>query len=237
MKKLTISVLLALAFITAKAQVKPKVYTSNKKIKINKNKPKPQGIKITNFKKISINDLNKLDIPIAQISADKLNDKPTRTWSINPMKQYEGNLFLTLLYGTWSKENWKIGSGTVSETMGLNIINSREEFSNRGGYNNSGQWRYIFPQIIKFIAAGDTEYILKIKFHGYVIPNHSIYIGRDSYISEVNLNEYKEANYLFKQADSGEVYIYISPILHKLNGNVDGFLSTTIKEITISRFD
>ncbi|WP_338357580.1 hypothetical protein [Yeosuana marina] len=197
-----------------------------------------QGLKITKMPKISLNDLNKLDIPIIKVAKEKLDTKPTMAWSINPMKHHDGNLKLMLLYGIWSQETWEIGSGEVSESLRISILNKKEDFRSRSYEYNHGQWRFIFPEILTFKALGGVEYLLRITFQGdYIRGSDAIYIGRESYISEVSLNEYKEANYLFRQENSGEINIYISPILFKLRENVDGFLTSNIREIKISRLD
>ena len=230
MKK--IMTLLIIVFCVAiNAQIKkPKVdITINKVTK----KPLVQGLKVKGLAKMTSKDFAKLKIPVANITKEKLNIKATKKWSLNPYKNSDGFLKVDMVKGVWMHDYWQIGTGWGSDNTGRSILLDQEDFRTRNGDYNRLGYGMIFPFVLKFRASADKDYILKVEFFGNVNPRQSIFIGRESIIAEVNFDQHNEINYHFTQDRSGEFYIYISPIIHRVSSNLQGFFQSHIRSVEI----
>jgi len=107
MKKLIItSVLSLLALSYIQAQInRPKVNVNTKQVN---STPAVQGLEVRNLDKMTAAEFKKLKIPVTQVTKERLNAKPTRTWSIKPMKLMDGRLRFKRLRGVASPEDWAL---------------------------------------------------------------------------------------------------------------------------------
>jgi hypothetical protein len=195
MKKIILSTILILVSAeTLTAQIKNSVLKSNT-IKVKKTKDIQEPLKITNLKKISEAELNRLKIPIVKIPDEQRDAKAIKTWKLSPLKLYNGNLRLHYFNGHWSDNKWKSSS------------------------------RYALG--LKFKVRAGSEYRLKLK----MIPERGMTFSEDDYIhiirkknliSKVEINEYKEFNYVFQENHTQEIEIWISAI-PKVRGNGDSY--------------
>ncbi len=212
MKNLVITLLLTFFIVPIlNAQVKKQVSTNIKKNRINVNTIE-KGIKI-NLKSISVNDLNKLKIPVSKISKEFLNAKPISSWKVTPLKTHDAHLKLLGFYGQWTKSSWGIGEVFSHGYYSNEINNMKESFidNHRAGPHN-GATR-LFPVVLQFRATAGARYILNYRlFNAH--PEESVFISRGSYITEVYAVG-GEITYGFIQDRSEEIYIYISPKLAK----------------------
>ncbi len=200
---------IVLTFITVNAQVKPKVSVKTSKVKTGK---AIQSLKVMSLDKLkSVEDLKRLNIPVAKVTKEKLRAKPTRTWKINPQRLNDGFLRFETMQGTFDKDRWTWGSN-----VDRHLQNSLDRL-NEGKQKND---RYdAFPFKIKFRVTGGVEYRIKIR-QLYILPesrSHYIYVAiksmsnKQQSISKIN-NENNVFNYIFKRPRSEEVIISLSGI-------------------------
>ena len=207
MKKISVTLLLTFFIVTVNnAQIK------NTKISVNSNNVKTdkliRGLKVNNLNKLKIKDFKKLNIPVALMTKEQLNAKPTRSWKIEPNKIKYASLKLDYFRGTYSNNKWTIG-GDYNDDLD-EVVESL----------NNGRVRYgrpIFAIGLKFRATGGAEYRLKFKnLNQRKSPNEYIFISREgakgTFISRVDLNDRNEFNYIFKEERSNEVTLKFSAI-------------------------
>ena len=235
MKNPIIYILIFIAFISVNAQIKkPKVPTNTNKINAVKIE---SGLKVE-LKNISLNDLNKLKIPVSTINKEILNAKPIKSWEINPLKPINAHFKLYNFYGLWRNNKWTIGDIYDPSSLRQDRIDRYViEFHNRYDEEN---WpihtNRIFPVVLKFRASAGARYILSYELWN-THPKESVFIGRGSYITEVYAVDTK-INYVFDQDISEEIFIYISPKLGKTPDEINSFLPTSFERgIKIDRIN
>lgn len=208
-KIITTIVFIAITFTTVHSQItRPNNRLKTKEV----NKlSQTDGLRIANLDKKSMKDLTRLNIPVSSITRDKLNAKPIRTWAIGPNKLYDGQLRLKYFNGHWSDNKWKS--------------------SNR------------YCASFKFRALGGVEYRMKLKMvpdSGMGFSNDNfIYVTRkrDNRTTKVVIDEHKEFNYLFKEAQSGEIEIMFTAIPVVTIEGRNSFRPIRFSEIRIDRIN
>lgn len=234
MKKVITTIALALSIVTlTNAQIKkPKVKMNTTPIATN---TQLQEVKVNNLGSLkTIEDFEKLNIPVQQMTKELLNKKPTQTWKISPMHLIDGNLKLNYFYGSINPE---VFSYYGTDANYFNVLASFPASRLISGSNN-------FPLSIAFRASGGVEYRLKIKLSGGAGNNDKIYILRsvnDTYsLVAISDQGNKEFNYVFKEDTSETVYIGISSILkesEKFNRPFYSWLVSSLSEIRIDRIN
>ena len=205
MKKLITTIAFSIIMVTlTNAQIKKPT------VKVGVNKAKTQqpssGLLLKSSVKLkTLQDLNKLNIPVSQITKEKLNAKPTRSWGITPLKIRNGDLKLDSFKGNYDVNTWDWGLTGGSNRYFNEIINEIENGKPEDPHNN------IFPFTIKFRAIGGVEYRLKIKQHLVYrnSPSHYLYIKKGNYITKIQMVG-QEYNYIFKEVRSREIEISFS---------------------------
>ncbi|WP_423999435.1 hypothetical protein [Maribacter sp. IgM3_T14_3] len=107
----------------------------------------------------TLQDFKKLNIPVAQITKEKLNAKPISTWSIAPTKYKYADLQLYRFNGAWDKNYWTLKSyNHYDEDGDIKRVLANVQTGNVDLVGSSG-----FPMSIDFRATAGVEYRLKIK--------------------------------------------------------------------------
>lgn len=209
-------------YTTANAQIKK---TS---VKVNNKQTQQANFGVllkSNVKLKSLQDLNKLNIPLTQITSEKLNAKPTQSWEITPLKLIDGVLKLDSFSGNYGLDYWR----WFTDTNFSELENGTTE--NR---NNK-----VLPITIKFRATGGVEYRLKIN-QRLVLPTREfnfIYIKKGNLISKVQMSSGLEFNYIFKETRSGEIEISISGVVISAHTNSGGSYPIHTEKIEIDRIN
>jgi hypothetical protein len=231
--KIIIAILL-MSFVGVKAQIKkPSIKTNPtvfKGIKPAVNK----GLRVANIVNLSPNKLKSLKIPKYNISLAKLNARAVRTWKINPLKQYDGNLQLENFYGNWRRGGW------ISTPLRNDFSNLEESRRSSNADFQINNYLSLFPLSLKFAVTKGTEYRLKVKFGAHGINKaNSVYIVINSFVSKVDLNAQGEINYIFSLGTSRPIDIHISSYTENLTRDPfhGGYQRTIYKEIKIDRID
>ena len=205
MKKLLTTIALSIIMVTlTNAQIKkPTVRVGVTKTKTQQ--PSSGLLLKSSVKLKTLQDLNKLNIPVSQITKEKLNAKPTRSWEITPLKIRNGDLKLDSFKGDYDIDFWAWGLSAGSNRNFEQIIDEIENGEPEDLYNN------IFPFTIKFRAAGGVEYRLKIKQTIVDLDrnSHYLYIKNGNRISKIQMDGL-DFNYVFKEGRSREIEISFS---------------------------
>ncbi len=169
-----------------------------------------QGVKVNDLSRLkTIEDFEKLNIPVQQMTKELLNKKPTQTWKIKATKLYDGQLKLHYFEGVLENNKFTC-QGILHNPEDVD----RMDRSGERGYDQAEIYRYNFPVAIKFRASGGVDYLLKIKTEkSWDYDNHSdIFIVKNqTFIFRSAVSEQKDYYYFpFKQATSEEITILIS---------------------------
>jgi len=229
MKKLITTIAFSILMVTlTNAQIKkPKVKVDVNKVQTQK--PSSGLLLKSSVKLKTLQDLNKLNIPVTQITKEKLNAKPTRSWGITPLKIRNGDLKLGRFNGHYDVNMW----AWSSNNRGFNI--KLRELENGKGEDPHHD---ILPFTIKFRAIGGVEYRLKINQRTILHTRRSnyLYIKKGNFISKIQMNEL-EFNYIFKESRSGEIEILFSGVAILDNTNRQGFYPLMTEKIEIDRIN
>ncbi|WP_338357581.1 hypothetical protein [Yeosuana marina] len=225
MKKVITTIALTIIMVAGtNAQIKkPTVKIDASKIQTQQSS---NGLLLNSSVKLNtLQDFKKLNIPKQQLSKEQLAKKPTRTWKITPMKLKDGFLTLEWAEGALLKERWHL------YTLGSSDV------------------RYKSGAItIKFYAVGGVEYRLKINFENILRDmsfdsNDFIYIRKydnnEVFATQVFLDPTNgEFNYIFKQQNSGYIYI-TSTTIPKLQAStgIEEWVMIGVDEIKIDRIN
>ncbi len=229
MKKIIITIVLAFFIVPiTNAQIKkPKISVNTTNIATNTNF---KGLKVNDLSRLkSIEDFEKLKIPVQQMTKEKLNAKPTRTWKINPRKLNDGSLKFERLSGWMTPNSWNFGRGNDRTTQ------EDVETLNSGRSAGAG----LFDLKIEFRVSGGIQYRLKLK---EIDPwgryqDRNLFVSRRSsnglYISRINMNELNEYNYIFKEPNSCDIKLQFTGTA----GIYYKWSPVTIAEVRIDRID
>ena len=182
----------------------------------------------------TIEDIKKLNIPVAQISKEQFNAKPITSWNISPKKIVNGFLKLDSFKGEYDSDFWDWGLSVNPRTNLSTIMNEIENRTAEDPYND------IFLFTIKFRATGGIEYRLKIKqTYVYRDPKpHYMYIKKGGYITKIQMTGL-EFNYIFKESRSQEIQISFSGaiIIDDSSRNVGIWWPVRAQNIQIDRIN
>jgi hypothetical protein len=245
MKKLITTIALAIIMVSlTNAQInKPKV-----KVDVNKvqTQQPSSGLLLNSSMKLNtLQDFNKLNIPVAHITKEQLNAKPISTWSISPTKYKYADLQLYGFNGRWDQNYWTLKSYNDRDHDGdIKRVFANVQTGQVDALGGAG-----FPMFIGFRATAGVEYRLKIKLIDdvyYTFDYDSrdfIYIiksnrDREEIVAQINVDTNKEINYVFKEERSGYIYLNFSCI-PKLNEeyNIYHWKWVCFNEIKIDRIN
>jgi len=243
MKKLITTIVLSIIMVSlTNAQIKkPTVKVNTTSIKTNTNL---QGIKVNDLSRLkSIEDFEKLKIPPQQLTKEILNAKPTQTWKIGPRRLNDGNLKFEQIIGVMTPTSWLYGGEFINNLD--DVIEDLNRDIIRGGNYAT------FPLSIKFKVSGGIEYRLKFKQlqpASTTNNNEYLYVYIESkngrYISRLDKNDLNEFNFIFKEPNSSEIILKISPIPNLKGNNLPGISRSgyywqwvEISEIKIDRIN
>ena len=221
MKKLITTIALSILVVTiTNAQIKKPT------VKVGVTKAKTQqpssGLLLNSSVKLkTLQDFKKLNIPVAQITKEMLDKKPTQTWIINPRKLSDGYLKLIKFTGFLRPESFLL---YVREKCDSWSQTERLEALYRTEYWHEDDYSWMFPLKISFRVSGDVDYLIKLKHikqeHPAYVPydlkpRDFIYVVRKSldltyYISKVLMDNNNEFHYSFKEHNSGEISLFFS---------------------------
>jgi len=231
MKKLITTIALSILVVTiTNAQIKkPTVKVNTNPIETNTNL---QGVKVNDLSRLkTIEDFEKLKIPVQQITKEKLNAKPAQTWKISATRLYYAQLKLDYFYGLLSNNEFLM--------KGSNMIDNEPEIIDairRSPYPIDPAKLWNFPLGIKFRVSADVEYKLKLKVSNagrgdiFVVKN-------ESFISRISKSDRGDYYYVFTPDKSEEITLkFSSPFGRKSNrSSIKHWKPITFTEILIER--
>tara|TARA_R110002050_G_scaffold204522_4_gene340253 strand:- start:188107 stop:188808 length:702 start_codon:yes stop_codon:yes gene_type:complete len=233
MKKVitTIALVLSIVALTNAQIKKPKVKVNTTPIETN---TKLQGVKVNNLSRLkTIADFEKLNIPVQQMTKEKLHAKPTQTWKINPRIINDGVLKFERLDGWMTTNSWNFGRGP-ERTI-------REDVERLNSGRSAGG---VFDLKIEFKVIGGIEYRLKLKEIDPwgIYQDKYLFVSRSSsnglYISRINMNELNEFNYIFSEPKSCDIKLGFTGTAH-VDPSVEDYkwFPVTIAEVRIDRLN
>ena len=233
MKKVITTVALAILMgsLTNAQLKKPTVKVNTTPIETKTNL---QGVKVNDLSRLkTIEDFEKLNIPVQQMTKEKLNAKPTQTWTISPRKINDGVLKFERLSGWITPNAWNFGRGP-ERTI-------REDVERLNSGRSAGG---VFDLKIEFRVSGGIEYRLKLKEIDPwgLYQDKYLFVSRSSsnglYISRINMNELNEYNYIFKEPNSCDIKLQFTGTAH-VDPSVEDYSwnPVTIAEIKIDRIN
>jgi hypothetical protein len=200
----------------------------NKRISVNTRKIQKKrqinGVKVDFNKLKNATDFRKFNIPIAQISKEKLKAKSTNKWRITPVKPKDGQLELKSIFGVTSQSHWQTG---------IEVKNFDPNFTD---FSSN------FPLSIKFRVSGGVEYRLKLKDemrnrYGYLYIAIRDIDGRHSFVNRVEFDRNNELHYSFYEERSKDIVIDISFVSTNVSHQQIDYKCLKLSEIEINRLD
>ena len=200
-KSIITSAVVLVAITTLQAQInRPTVNVNRDQVN---SAPLVQGLEVRNLDKMTIAEFNKLKVPIAQITTQKLNAKPTKSWKITPIRLNDGLLMFSSFYGYSTPKEWHVG-----------------------------EWNVSFPLRFKFRLQAGVEYRIKLKAKNEVKRNARIsmcYSDTNEYICMgTRVDRNNEFNFVIMEPRSKNVKIEISGVRGEYTNRDEPFVTSQV---------
>jgi len=195
------------------AQIKkPTVKVTTTNIKTN---TALQGVKVNDLSRLkTVADFEKLNIPVQQMTKEKLNAKPTQTWKISATQLSYAQLKLDYFRGWLSNNEFQMrGQYLMSgQNYDHNLAENIDQQWRRRGTTDDPYLFWICPLGIKFRASADIEYKLKLKISDTSIPSMGdiFVVQNELYISRISKSDSGDYYYVFTPEKSEEITLQFS---------------------------
>ena len=224
MKILITTLVTVLVMITTvRAQINlPKINTKTGELITQK---ETAGLKINLSNIKSLQDLQGLNIPRAEISREKLAEKSRKQWKVSPWKMTDGTLVITRVHGTYQNKQFILQSSRsvhVPDYSGIPIP----------GYGTGVDVIVgTFPLTIEFRAIANTVYRLKLKHAGNYYHDSEIFVTINDEVQSVRMNAQKEFILIFFEETSKKLEIVFSGLVDQRKNPLN--VSLIVSEILV----